>query len=134
TISATDMVHAFKVLLTLLTIGWLAPQTYGFSLLGPFTSWMDEEKSYFDNGAIGGPMNLGEEYRWNLPVITYGFDESFVNYFGTNGMNEVEKAIQILNQLPPVSELSLDDFPTRSSLANFQAAAENLLDLKSTTL
>ena len=27
--------------------------------------------------------NLGEEYRWNSPMLTYAYDESFLNYFGS---------------------------------------------------
>ena len=30
--------------------------------------------------------NLAEEYRWNSPVLTYSYDESFLNYFGSNGV------------------------------------------------
>ena len=30
--------------------------------------------------------NLGEEYRWNSPVVTYSYDESLLNYFGSNGV------------------------------------------------
>ena len=32
-------------------------------------------------GDIGGPMDVTNEYRWNVPVLTYGFDQSFVDYF-----------------------------------------------------
>src|SRR5947207_11854614 len=43
-----------------------------FSLLGPYASWMDEAKSFRQPGLdIGGPMNLDEGYRWNVPVVTY---------------------------------------------------------------
>ena len=57
-----------------------------FSLIGPYASWMDEAKSFRQQGLdIGGPMNLDEGYRWNVPVLTYGFDASFLEYFGSNG-------------------------------------------------
>ena len=49
--------------------------------------------------------NLGEEYRWNSPVLTYSYDESFLNYFGSNGVVAVEKAMEILNSIPPASSI-----------------------------
>jgi hypothetical protein len=64
----------------------------------------------------GGVKNLTEEYRWNQSVITYGFDPTFVNYFGSNGVNAIEGAIAVFNSLPDVSSLSqnLDEFPLRA--------------------
>ena len=44
---------------------------FAFSLLGPYADWMDVPKGYRTPGDIGGPMNIGEGYRWNLPVVTY---------------------------------------------------------------
>jgi len=79
-------------------------------------------------------MILGEEYRWNLPVITYGFDGEFLAYFGEEGVAAVERAIAILSNLPPVSEINLDDYDTRSVLVNQDAVALGLLDVKSVTL
>jgi hypothetical protein len=34
---------------------------------------------------LGGAMDLNEEYRWNVPVIYYGFDETFLAAFGHLG-------------------------------------------------
>ena len=34
--------------------------------------------------------NLGEEYRWNSPIVTYTYDESFLSYFGSNGVVAVK--------------------------------------------
>src|SRR4051795_3193050 len=47
-----------------------------------------------------------EAYRWNVPVITYAFDSTFIRYFGTNGMAEVEKSIKLLQDLPPVDQIT----------------------------
>jgi hypothetical protein len=33
-------------------------------------------------------MNLGEEYRVNVPLLTYGFDDSFLNYFGARELRK----------------------------------------------
>ncbi len=81
-------------------LGWtlLAGSTAsGFSLLGPYAPWMTTNLSYHQPGDIGGPMDLHEGYRWNLPTLTYGFDQSFLDYFGQDGVAAVEEAIQILN-------------------------------------
>src|SRR5580700_3475220 len=83
---------------------------WGFALLGPFAPWMVEPLTYRLPNAIGGPMKMGEGYRWNVPVITYGFDQSFLDYFGTNGVAAVESAIQILNDLPPASQVVLTNY------------------------
>jgi hypothetical protein len=85
-------------------------------------------------GDIGGPMCLSNGYRWNVPVVTYGFDQSFLNFFGTNGVAAVEGAIQILNDLPPASSAVLTNYPGDSQLINYQAQAQSLYDLQSVTL
>jgi hypothetical protein len=105
-----------------------------FALLGPYASWMDQAKSYQQPGDIGGPMNINEGYRWNVPVITYGFDRSFLDYFGSNGVTSVEAAIQTLNQLPPASVINLTNFPADAWRVNYQGQALALFDLKSTVL
>jgi hypothetical protein len=120
-----------------------------FALLGPFQPWMEETNGLrqpsiiylpgyapasLEPSDIGGPMCISNEYRWNVPVVTYGFDQSFLNYFGTNGVAAVESAIQILNTLPPASQIVLTNFPLDSQQVNFTAQTQNLFDLKSTTL
>jgi len=105
-------------------------------MIGLYDTWQTQELGYQLTVVpvdIGGPMNLGEEYRWNLPLITYGFDESFLNYFGTRGVDEVEKAIKILNDLPPFSQMSRDlsEYPLDTRRVNHRGAALYLLDLKS---
>jgi hypothetical protein len=69
-----------------------------------------------------------------VPVITYGFDQSFLNYFGTNGVQAVESAIQVFNDLPPSSQIVLTNYPFHSKQINFTAEAAGLYDLKSETL
>src|SRR5947207_2094457 len=95
---------------------------------------MDEAKSYRQYSDIGGPMNLGEGYRWNVPIVTYGFDKSFLEFFGSNGVIAVESAVSVLNNLPPASQIYLMAYSTEVQHVNFLAAAQNLLDLKSETL
>lgn len=105
-----------------------------FSLLGPYTDWMTQTNGYRSLADIGGPMSLNAEYRWNVPVVTYAFDQSFLNYFGTNGITAVENAIAVLNNLPPASQLNPSNFPLSTIRVNFPAQAQSLVDLKSTTM
>ena len=132
-------------------IAGLAPVAQSFSLLCPFRDqahgaadpWQGRPYAgrpgglgYSLTGDIGGPMFLQDAYRWNMPVITYGFDPEFIAYFGQAGVDEVEKAIAILNALPPASEMSatLEEFPLDTRAQNMRADSLGLLDLKSYVL
>jgi len=106
-----------------------------FALLGPFEPWMTATNGFYPtSGDIGGPMALTNEYRWNVPVVTYGFDQSFIKFFGSNGITAVQNAIQILNDLPPASQIDLGNFPYFTQSHNHLAESKGLNDLKSTTL
>ena len=105
-----------------------------FALLGPIQPWMQMTNGVFAPGDIGGPMCISDEYRWNVPVVTYGFDQSFLDYFGSNGVSAVQSAIQILNELPPASQLVPTNYPLNSAGMNYSANAQSLYDLKSVTL
>jgi hypothetical protein len=124
----------FAFALTLFVMLASAPCTKAFALLGPYTDWMVETNGYHQPADIGGPMDINEEYRWNVPIVTYGFDKSFTDYFGANGIAAVESAIQILNDLPAASDIVLTNFPTDTRRSNFRAVALNVYDLKSTAL
>ena len=126
-----------RAFLVLALAGTVHPAS-AFSLLGPYDTWQVERIGYnlaFNND-IGGPMNLGEEYRWNVKTITYGFDESFLNYFGARGTAAVMQAVAILNNLPAVSQMSADlsEFPMDTRRVNYQAGALRLYDMKSRAL
>jgi hypothetical protein len=105
-----------------------------FSLLGPYASWMTQTNGYREPGDIGGPMNIGQGYRWNVPTVTYAFDQSFLDFFGSNGVTAVEKAIQIINRLPRASNLVMTNYPLNTLRANYEAAGGSLVDLKSAAL
>lgn len=127
-------------------LAWLAAlllgfqSAFGFALLGPHSfggdSWEVPTIGYSFDGEIGDPKNTGEEYRWNTPVVSYGFDQTFLDYFGSNGVYAVEQAFAILNGLTNFSSYSADlsEFPLESSRINYSAESLHLLDLKSTTL
>jgi len=128
------------------TIGCLALLAFGaqpasgFSLLGPLANapdaWQVPEIGYGLADDIGAPKNLGEEYRWNTPVIYYGFDQSFMDYFGSNGVWAVEQAIAVLNGLTNFSKYSADlsEVPLETRRINYRAQALCLSDLKTTAL
>lgn len=126
----------------------LMPRAEGFALLGPFPQWQLDVYDGFNIGYdligdIGGPHNIGEGYRWNVPMVTYAYDLSFVNYFGSNGIAAVEEAIRIFNDLPPYALVTNDAsnlyingerVPTDTRRVNFVAQTLGLLDLKSVAM
>ena len=133
------------LLLALTGLFQFAPSTFGFALLGPFAPWMEETNGFrqgsmlapgnsWQPSDIGGPMRLDSEYRWNVPIVTYGFDRSFLDYFGANGVAAVEDAIQTLNDLPAASDLILTNYPLDCRGADYVAQVQGLYDLKSVTL
>jgi hypothetical protein len=95
---------------------------------------MNQTNGFDQLGDMGGPQELGNGYRWNVPVVTYAFDSSFLDYFGANGVAAVNGAIQILNSLPPASQIDSTTFPLNTTATNGTAQAEGLIDLKSETL
>src|SRR5687768_12729408 len=130
-----------------------------FSLGGPLSGnpggedWQTIRLGYSDSGttvndAIMSPKNLTHEYRRNVPVLTYAFDSTFINYFGTNGIAAVEGAMAIMNSLPRLDTLTqtLDEYPLQDPITgavttfrdsrrvNYTAQALNLIDMKTFTL
>lgn len=126
--------RAIAILAVVLTSLSIVQNAHAFALLGPYADWMTYTNGYQGPLDIGGPMNIGEGYRWNVPVVTYAFDPSFVDAFGTNGIAAVESAIAILNNLPPASQLDPSNFPLNTTETNFSAEQGALSDLKSMTL
>ncbi|MCX8090856.1 MAG: hypothetical protein N3I86_07980, partial [Verrucomicrobiae bacterium] len=133
----------WKSLLVTLGLALAARPAAAFSLLGPPPAsssapdgYQQPVIGYHLGGDIGGPKNLGEEYRWNTPNLFYAFDTSFLDYFGSNGVFAVEQAIAIFNNLTNFSAMSADlsEFPLEVTRNNYTAAALNLMDLKSVTL
>lgn len=53
--------------------------------------------------AGGGPVQPGEAYRWNLPVLTYGFDPDFVA--------SPANTVQTLSTVIPPQGLQWHDLP-----------------------
>jgi hypothetical protein len=107
-----------------------------FSFYGPFEPFEIASLGY---GTLdfSAPHNIGEEYRWNVPVLYYTYDQTFLDYFGSDGAAAGDAAFAILNNsLTNVSSWSetLDEIPLESKQLNYTAAALHLFDLKSFTL
>ena len=127
--------------------------SWGFALLGPLTlangadAWqrvvIGYDLPYTDDflpgdpeflGDIGGPRNIGEEYRRNVPVLYYTYDQTFLNFFGADGAGAVDGAYAIMNSVPKADKMDLSQYPLVSTQPNFTAQADFLTDLKSETL
>jgi hypothetical protein len=139
------MLQFIKKLLCVFLCGLMlvagSTQAMAFALGGQLDTWQTATTGFLlpPTGPITdiyGSANLGEEYRWNSPVIVYAFDPSFLNYFGQEGVDAVERAIKILNDLPKFSSMSkeLTEFPLDTRRFNFQATALGIRDMKSWTL
>jgi hypothetical protein len=132
-----------KLLLITVILAGSTQLSRAFSLLGPAATWMVERIGYNVNPHIwppgagwggGGPMNIAEEYRFNVPTVSYGFSPSFLNYFGPRGVEEIDKAMAILNALPEADQINPDAFPLSAQRFNHRARALQLYDLSSTVL
>jgi hypothetical protein len=120
-----------------------------FTLWGPLEAWQTADldygvRFYYQNVDVstrlgfqenGGPKNFGEGSRLTTSTLTYGFDNTFLEYFGVDGEKAVEAAMSILNALPSASSANLSKFLTDGNQQfNYTAQALQLLDLKSTVL
>lgn len=131
------MRHLFKTLLTLVALLGVVSSSRAFSLMGPPATWQTSAIGYNLTADVGAPMNLSEEYRITMPTLNYGFDATFLNFFGSNGVVAVQAAMTILNNIPDVRTMSytLAEFPLQGvGPANSTAANLQIRDLKSATL
>lgn len=134
------MVQSIRSFFLALGLVLMAANALGSAFVGP----NNEAYQITDNGynpndldrAPIAPKNLAEEYRRVTPVIYYTFDQSFIDYFGTNGIDAVDKAFAVFNGLDNVSSYSpsLLEFPMEAQRVNYQASALFLTDLKSATM
>lgn len=131
------MRHLFASMLAAVALLGTACQSLAFSLMGPPASWQTSAIGYNLAADVGAPMNLSEEYRITMPTLNYGYDATFLNFFGSNGVVAVEAAMTILNNIPDVRTMSyrLTEFPLQAvGPANSTAANLQIRDLKSATL
>lgn len=131
------MFHSKTFLVILLGLITFAKSQHAFSLSGPLAPWQTSALGYaapVGNTNLGGPMNLDEEYRWNVPTVHYGFTADFLNFFGLRGAEEIEKAIAIINDLPTADQINVNDYPLESIRENHRARSLGILDLKTHAL
>src|SRR5580765_4146769 len=106
------MLRFFKINLTTGLMLVAIQQASAFSMEGPFATdfgslWQIPQVGYNLPGDIGGPMNIGQEYRWNTPKIYYAVDSAFLNFFGARGSQEIDKAVKVVNDLPAMSSINI---------------------------
>ena len=79
-------------------------QAGAFTLWGPLEAWQTADLDYGDRfyyhnvtvdsglGYVenGGPKDFGEGSRLTTPILTYGFDATFLEYFGSQGVAAVD--------------------------------------------
>jgi hypothetical protein len=113
-----------------------APSVFGFALVGPYEDWQVNNNGYQLVGDYGGPKDISDQYRWNIPVIYYTYDPTFLTFFGTNGEAVIDQSFAVFNNLKNLSSYSsnLTEFPQNVSRANETAAQLDLLDLKSANM
>ncbi|MCX6895680.1 MAG: Ig domain-containing protein, partial [Verrucomicrobia bacterium] len=87
-------------------------------------------------GDLGGPMNIGAEYRQNTPILYYSYDQNFLDYFGASGVAAVDSAFSVFNALTNVSTYTADlsEWPLEAKRFNYKAQSLELYDLKSMTM
>jgi len=126
-----------------------AQHASAFTLWGPLEVFQTADldygtRFYYQNVDIGtrldyqengGPKNFGEGSRLTTPIVTYGFDNTFLEYFGAKGVAAVDSAMQVLNALPSATSANLANFLTDGNQQiNYTAQALDLMDLKSTVM
>lgn len=112
-----------------------APRAFAFAFIGPFATNQNERIGYNVHGFdIGGVMLRDEGYRWNVPIITYAFDASFIQYFGSNGVRAVTLAMESFNKyttnLDKMTDADLKKVSLDTTRINYQAQALGVDDLK----
>ena len=134
-----------------LFLGLAAAQQAGaFSTWGPLEAWQTADLDYgalryyyrwVDSttwlavGENGGTKNFGEGSRLATPIVTYGFDMTFLEYFGEQGVTAVQNAMNVLNGVPSASKINLNNYLTDGNeQINYTAQAGSLLDLKSVVM
>jgi hypothetical protein len=148
------MRQLIKIFFAMVGLAFGLQSAWGYSFLGPNgnggDAWQSPVIGYdlayiateFEFGGpvflgdIGGPKNIGEGYRRNVPVLYYAYNANFLDFFGSNGPVAVDGAFAIMDSLTNVDSYStlLTEFPLQSQSFNYEAQALGLTDLKSETL
>ena len=148
-----------KKFIPIIALAALVLPANAFVLMGPSdpTATVNEQTAIWPGSSgvasanvndtlYGTPKEKHRFFRLNTPYLTYGFHESFVQYFGAEGVVAIDEAMRVINDffIPEdgsykgMSELDLIKHGFSGNFAtwwrNQTAANENLIDLKSLTL
>ena len=136
----------FLLFLLLLSGLWVTPNARAFVLVGPMhaTELASGGIDFNYTDDLGGPKDLKTFFRWNIPLLTYAFDASFMQYFGLEGREAVKEAFTAVSdffendEYSGVSSLDLSNHGFRSnynsSWLNTTAKNGQVIDIKSLTL
>jgi len=120
-----------------------------FVLMGPASAGETAAQTQFNlHDEMGTPKATDRGarrfWRWNQPYFVYSFDASFVGYFGTEGMDAVHQAINVVNDFfvnedySGMGELDLMKHGFagnyNTTWVNTTAANAQIIDIKSLTL
>jgi len=136
------MLRFVKNLVWLLAVVVGARSAFGAAFIGPIPTTTSPDAfqvpaiAYGLASDLSTPKDVHEEYRRNTPVMYYSVDASFYNFFGPEGVVEIDKAMAMFNSVSNVSSYStnLTEFPLDSRRENYRAEAAGLYDLKSVTM
>ena len=131
------MLRRFKHLCWAACLAAAVQSASAFSFYGITEPWQVAALGYtvfpFD-----APHDIGEEFRWNVPVLYYTVDQTFLDYFGSNGVAAVDAGFKVLNDTLSTNvsswSVGLDEFPLESMQLNYTASALHLFDVKSCIL
>jgi hypothetical protein len=131
-----SMVRMFKQICWLALLALGVQRAAAYSFIVPFEAYQVPVIGYNIGGDLGGPGNLGEEYRRNTPRLYYSIDQNYLDFFGSNGVVEIDAAFAILNNLTNVSSYTsgLYEWPMEAKSINYKAQALSLIDMKSAML
>ena len=120
-------------------------QSHSFVLIGPMFP-VRAAANFNITDDLGGPKELKHFFRWNNPYLTYTFDQSFVRYFGLEGMEAIHDAFRVVNDffIPADGSykgVSSMDFARDGYLSNYNttwvnttAQNDQIIDIKSLAL
>ncbi|PWU12316.1 MAG: hypothetical protein C5B50_21730 [Verrucomicrobia bacterium] len=152
-LGATAVVR-LRLLAALLCIVFGVRSTQAFSIYGPKEGFHTQTLGYiiyltdlplpdgsgwlvFTPGDFSSaPHNIGEGFRWNIPDLYYTYDETFLRYFGDSGVQAVDSAVAMLNNLDNVDNYSpsLSEFPFEELRYNYTARDLGMFDVRSAAL
>ena len=150
------MKHVITIIMTLA----ITASSHAFVLMGPtpdqdeYTLNTGNAPNFVQIGSsnvgrdryMGTPKHRTRFFRLSTPYLTYGYDTSFVRFFGQEGIAAIDDAMRVVNDLfepedgsyNGVSSLNLNNGGFGANFAtywlNVTASNESLIDMKSVTL